>query len=159
LVVFRRSNRNRPLPYPAAAFGYRTRDVLWDDSVIVLNRQNAEVLFADLTWHREPNEILDRLRAVTERERMDNAEDDLESSRYVHAHTGPPVFEVHPPATIAAGSSIAGNVYCRVYLPVDQDLRRLKNRSSSCDGKHGTCWTARAMTFPNRRSAVEQNAD
>ena len=50
IVVFlnRRSSSKRE-----DALGYRTRAGLWDDSVIVLDRDRAEVLFADLTWHRE----------------------------------------------------------------------------------------------------------
>lgn len=139
LVVFLRS---RGLSGAPAALGHQMRDGsagLWDDSVIVLDDQNAEVLFSDLTWHKEPKEILDRLCVVAGRERKmreDSRSPDATAGhttreflqngkgaeRFVHCGIRPPVFDFHPPQSIAANSVIAGNVYSRVYLPVDREL-------------------------------------
>jgi hypothetical protein len=123
--------RNQLLSGPAAALGYQTRDGLWDDSVIVLHRDHAEALFADLTWHREPEEILKRLRALTKRAPGDR----------------PPVFDVHPPASIAAGSSIAGNQYAIIYLPVGRDLVANARKWATADNKDLRWLAARAMIY------------
>lgn len=122
--------RNQLLSGPGAALGSQTRAGLWDDSVIVLNR-NAEALFADLTWHREPKEILKRLRAVTKREPGDK----------------PPVLDVHLPASIAAGSSIAGNQYAIVYLPVDRDLEANARKWATADNKDLRWLAARSLIY------------
>lgn len=137
LVIFLRS---RSLSGPAAALGYQTRAGLWDDAVIVLDRGQAEVLFADLTWSREPEEILARLRAVTERERAQGATS-------AGACRGLPVFDVHPPASIAAGSSIAGNPYSVVYLPVDRELEANAREWATAENPDLRWLAARAMVY------------
>jgi hypothetical protein len=119
LVVFLRDNHNGVIPYPAGALEYRTRSGLWDDSAIILNKNSAEVLFADLTWRRNPEEIIARLRAAAQRaEKIEDIEDpEVES-----VQQRLPVFSVHPPTSVAVGSSIAGNPYSVVFLPVNQEL-------------------------------------
>lgn len=139
--------RNQLLSGPAASFGYQTRAGLWDDSVIVLNHRDAEVLFADLSWHRKPNEILNRLRAVTEPERKEQKEGRTESTRYVDGQTRPPVFDVHPPASIAASSSIAGNDYSIIYLPVDRDLEADAHKWAAAANKDLRWLAARGLIY------------
>lgn len=126
IVVFL---RNQLLSGPAAALGHGTRDGLWDDSVIVLNRDSAEALFSNLTWHREPDEILKRLREVAPRQQ------------------NPPVFDVHPPSSIAAGSSLAGNKYSVIHLPVDQDLDANARKWATSDNKDLRWLAARAAIY------------
>ena len=143
LVLFLRSSRNRPVPYPAGALQYRTRDGLWDDSVIVLNKDSAEVLFADLTWHHDPKEIVARLRLATQRgERIDIADPE-----FVYAHLWLPAFRVHPPATITAGSSIAGNEFSVVYLPVNQELEDNARKWVTARNQDLRWLAARAMVY------------
>lgn len=114
--------RTRALSGSAAVFGYQTRAYLWDDSAIVLAEREAEALFSDLTWNREPDAILKRLRAAIERELRKKGEGGIDGSSDEAGHVGPPVFDAYPPASIAAGSSIAGNPYAVIYLPVDREL-------------------------------------
>jgi len=144
LVVFL---RNQLLSGPAAALGYETRAELWDDSVIVLNDRDAEVLFADLTWHRKPDEILKRLRVATESQRSKKQENSTESARSVQGHRGPVVFDVRPPNSISAGSSIAGNGFSVIYLPVDQDLEANARQWAVSDNKDLRWLGARAMIY------------
>jgi hypothetical protein len=144
LVVFLRSRR---LFKPAAALGYQTRDGLWEDSAIVLNEQNAQVLFADLTWHRQPNEILDRLRVVARRERRKQEKSDDRSAPFAHHGTRPPVFWFHPPASLMAGSVLAGNVYSRVYLPVDKELEANARKWATSKNQDQRWLAARAMIY------------
>jgi hypothetical protein len=143
LILFLRSNHNRAFPHPAGALEYRTRDG-WDDSAIVLDQDAAEVLFANLTWHRRPNEILTRLRAVAE---ATGKTDDVGASQSMGAHTESPVFAVHPPTTIAAGSSIAGNPYSVVYLPVNQELEDNARKWAVSNNKDLRWLAARAMVY------------
>ena len=117
------------------ALGHRTRASLWDDSVIVLDRDRAEVLFADLTWHREPREILERLGEVTRRPPERKDERGTRFPQTLACHRGPPVFAVYPPASLVAGSSIAGKVYAVIHLPVDANLEANARRWAESDSK------------------------
>lgn len=137
----------RSSPSLEDALGYRTRATLWDDSVIVLDRDRAEVLFGDLTWHREPGEVLERLRSVARRplDRMD--ERATRSSQSQADHREPPVFAVYPPTPLVAGSSIAGNVYAVIYLPVDAELEANAQRWAVATSKHLRWMAARAMVY------------
>ncbi len=132
---------------PEDALGHRTRATLWDDSVIVLDRDRAEVLFADLTWHREPAEILGRLREVARRPLEQKDERGTRSSRSLDGHRGPPVFAVHPPESLVAGASIAGNVYSVIHLPVNADLETDARRWAASDSKDLRWMGARAMVY------------
>jgi len=150
MVVFL---RNQSLSGPAAVFGHQTRGGLWDDSVIILNPRDAEVLFADLSWQRQPEKVLNRLRVVTERERREQ--------RASRTDDGPPrplVFDVHPPASIAAGSSIAGNDHSRIYLPVDRDLEANARHWAAADSNDLRWLAARAMIYfkSDRNAALLQ---
>jgi hypothetical protein len=129
------------------ALGHRTRAMLWDDSVIVLDRDRAEVLFADLTWHREPGEVLERLGEVTRRPLEQKDEGKPRLSRFLAGHRGPPVFAVYPPASLVAGSSIAGNVYSVIYLPVDTNLEADARRWAAADSKDLRWLAARAIVY------------
>jgi hypothetical protein len=144
VILFLRSNHNRAVPYPAGALGYRTRDGLWDDSAIVLDKDSAEVLFADLTWHRDPKEIVARLRAVAQRAEKIDPIDDWGS---LYAHGRLPVFDVHPPTTVAAGSSIAGNQFAFVYLPVNQELEDNARKWAKSSNQDLRWLAARAMVY------------
>jgi hypothetical protein len=144
LVVFL---RNQLLSGPAATLGCQTRAGLWDDSVIVLNDRDAEALFADLTWHRKPDEILKRLRVTNESHRSKKQESSTESARSVQGHRGPVVFDVHPPESISAGSSIADNGFSVIYLPVDQDLEANARQWAVSDNKDLRWLGARAMIY------------
>ena len=164
LVVFLRS---QGLSGPAAALGYQMRDGLygsWDDSVVLLNGRKAEVLFSDLTWHQEPNEILDRLRVVTGRERKkseDSRSPDAAArrptgrllqngkgaERFVHCGIRPAVFDFHPPDSIAVNSVIAGNVYSRVYLLVDRELEANARKWLKSTSKDRRWIGARALIY------------
>jgi hypothetical protein len=143
LIFFLRSNRNQAVSHPAGALEYRTRG-LWDDSVIVLNEGAAEVLFADLTWHRHPHEILTRLRATAD---PTDKTDDGDASLAMRDPAGLPVFSVHPPATIAAESSIAGNRYAVVYLPVNQRLEENARKWAVSNNRDLRWVAARAMVY------------
>jgi hypothetical protein len=143
LILFLRNNRKQAVPYPEGALEYRTRG-LWDDSVIVLDQNAAEVLFADLTWHRHPHEILARLRSVAEPTGKTNA---AKASPAMRADTGLPVFSVHPPATIAAESSIAGNPYAVVYLPVNQELEENAGKWAVSNDQDLRWLAARALVY------------
>jgi hypothetical protein len=129
------------------ALGYRTRATLWDDSVIVLDRDRTEVLFADLTWHREPGEVLKRLVEVTGRPLEQKDGRRTRSSPFLADHRGPPVFAVYPPASLVAGSSIAGNVYSVIYLPVDTNLEANVRRWAAADSKDLRWLAARALVY------------
>ena len=164
LVLFLRCHG---LSGPAAALGYQMRDGLhglWDDSAIVLDDQRAEVLFSDLTWHREPKKILDRLRVVAERERRMSEE--LQSraaaagippqrflqngegaERFAHCGMRPPVFSFHPPESIAANSVIAGNEYSRVYLPVERELEANARKWLKSENKDRRWVGAQALIY------------
>jgi hypothetical protein len=145
--------RNQRLAGTAAAFGYQTREVLWDDSAIVLHRREAEVLFADLTWQRQPDEILRRLRTVASREvkRARGAE----AAPYRVGYQTPPVFDFHPPESIAGGSSISGNEYSVVYLPVDSELETKARAWAASENKDLRWLAARALIyFPTDRNAA-----
>jgi hypothetical protein len=108
---------------------------LWDDSVIVLDRDGAEVLFASLTWHREPREVLERLGDVTRRPLEQKDERRTRLSPFLAGHRSPPVFAVYPPASLVAGSSIAGNVYSVIYLPVDSNLEADARRWAAAESE------------------------
>ena len=138
--------RTRSLWPPAGALGYQTRDTLWDDSVIVLDEAEAEVLFADLTWRRDPQEILARLRLAIERERAET-EVTAEPAWFAGAPTRPPAFSFHPPASIAAGSSIAGNVYSEMTLPVDRQLMTNARAWAAASNQDLRWVAARAMVY------------
>ena len=143
LIVFL---RNRALGMPEAVLGHQTRDTLWDDSVIVLDERQAEVLFADLTWQHGPVDILKRLRVVIERDHVGNM--DVEMDRLLRqGHIGPPVFDFHPPASLVADSSIADNRYSKVYLPIDAQLETNAQRWAKSDNKDLRWLAARAMIY------------
>jgi hypothetical protein len=129
------------------ALSHRTRARLWDDSVIVLDRDREEVLFADLTWHRDPGEVLERLRHVARRplERME--EHATRSSQSQTDHRGPPVFAVYPPKPLVAGSSIEGNIYAVIYLPVDAELEANARRWAVAISKDLRWMAARALVY------------
>lgn len=84
-------------------FDWISRSEVWDDSVIVLNDQ-AEVLFAHMSWHRDSKSILKRLREIGS------------------ASTTNLPMVVHPPASLVKGTTIEGNQYAMIYLPVDSAL-------------------------------------
>jgi hypothetical protein len=144
LVLFLRDNRREPTPHPAGGLEYRARAGLWDDSVIVLNKESAEVLFADLSWQRDPEKILTRLRAaagpVAERDQPDN-------SRLPPANATLPMFDVHPPASIAAGSSIAGNPYAVIYLPVNGALEKSARQWATAEQQDLRWLATRALVY------------
>jgi len=144
LVVFLRSQR---LGDPAAALGYQTRAGVWDDAAIVLDDQKAQVLFGDLTWHRQPKEILDRIRVLANRERKKYRKSDNGSAPFAHHGTRPPVFTFHPPESIAAGSVIAGNVYSIVYMPIDRELEVNARKWVTSENKDRRWLAARAMIY------------
>jgi hypothetical protein len=155
LILFLRSNGSVPAPHPAGALEFRTRAGLWDDSAIVLSKESAEVLFADLTWHRDPDEIVARLRAAV---KPTASRDKPDASQPVCALAAPPIFDVHPPASIAAGSSIAGNPYSIVYLPVTQELEAthasgLRRTIRICVGYRRGPWSTSNPTRMRRFSS------
>jgi hypothetical protein len=133
LVLFLRSNRKLPAPYPAGALEFQTHATLWDDSVIVLNKESAEVLLADLSWQRDPEKIVAKLRAAAQP--AAGARDAL------------PMFDVHPPASIAAGSSIAGNPYAVIYLPVNDELEKSARKWAAAESQDLRWLAARAMVY------------
>jgi hypothetical protein len=129
------------------ALGHRTRATLWDDSVIVLDRDRAEVLFSDLTWHREPGEVLERLGQIARRPLEQKDERRTRLSQFLAGDRGPPVFAVYPPASLVAGSSIAGNVYSVIYLPVDANLEANARRWAAADSKDLRWLAARGIVY------------
>ena len=141
LILFLRTNesRARSEKHPEWALEYRTRAGLWDDSVIVLEKSEAEVLFADMTWHKEPEEILARLREF------------LKSAKPTETpacqYPAPPVFDLHPPSSLTEGSSIAGNPYAIVYLPVDAELEQNARKWALSNNKDLRWMSARAMIY------------
>ena len=144
IVVFLRAER---FELPAAALGFQTRKGLWEDTAIVLSEKHAEVLFADLSWHRKPDEILSRLRAIARREQKRLAELKEGSSPFAHHGTRPPVFTFHPPPSIAAGSVIAGNPHSRVFLPVDAELVANAQKWAVSEDPNRRWLGARAMIY------------
>jgi len=144
LIVFLQSQR---LSMPAAVLGYRTRGGLWDDAVIVLDDQKAEVLFADMSWHRRPTEILHRLRVVVDRERKKREATDDGSAPFEHHGTRPPVFWFHPPSSLVKGSVIEGNLYSRIYLPVDKELETNARQWAVSANQDRRWLAARAMIY------------
>lgn len=132
---------------PAAALGFQTRKGLWEDTAIVLSQKHAEVLFADLSWHRKPDEILNRLRAIARPERKKIAELKEGSAPFAHHGTWPPVFTFHPPPSIAAGSVIAGNPHSRVFLPVDAELEANALKWAVSEDPNRRWLGARAMIY------------
>ncbi len=128
--------RNRGLKGPSAALGRETRDGLWDDSVIVLDSAEAEVLLAEMKWTNEPAAILARLRALAQAEGMAAA-----------ASEPPPIFSVHPPISLAAGSSLEGNQYAVVYLPVDAALEANARRWAKSENPDLRWLAARALLY------------
>lgn len=142
LVVFL---HNRRLELPAAALGYRTRDGLRDDAVIVLAEKKAEVLFSDLTWHRKPARILDRLRVFL-REMEKPAERDT-AAPFAHHGNRPIIFSFHPPQAVSAGSVIAGNSYSRASLPVNAELEANARKWATSKDPNRRWLAARAMIY------------
>ncbi len=143
LVVFL---RDRGLSMPAAALGCQARDGLWDDSVIVLDESQAEALFADMTWHRRPEEILARLRTAIERD--DHGDMNAVAMRLAsQGYTGPPVFDFHPPASLVTGASIDGNKYSVVYLPVDPQLEANARQWAKSENKDFRWLAARGLIY------------
>jgi hypothetical protein len=144
LVLFLRSNRDQGIAYPEGALQYRLRARLWDDSAIILNKDAAEVLFADLSWHHEPNEIVARLRAVSQNPtKPDNAL----PSPPCRMEAEPPMLHVHPPGNLVAGSSIAGNPYAVVFLPVDSELESNARKWAASSDKNLRWLAARALIY------------
>ena len=80
---------------------------MWDDAVVVLFKDFAEVLSSDLTWVKTPEQILLRLRKFL-------AETSFELPT--------PTFDFHPPESIVGGVTISGNRYAIVHLPVNSQL-------------------------------------
>lgn len=151
IVAFLRTER---FDLPAAALGYQTRMGLWEDTAIVLSEKHAEVLFADLSWHKKPDEILKRLREIARREQKTLAELKEGSAPFAHHGTRPPVFTFHPPSSIAAGSVIAGNPHSRVFLPVDAELEANALRWAVSKDPNRRWLGARAMIyFKSERNA------
>ncbi len=169
LIVFLRDNSKGLSEHPAGALHYRTRDDLWDDSVIVLNK-NAEVLFADMTWHSESREILTRLRDVIHRDQHDNnyrnAPEVHRDITLVHNTTEqeraeegiaaeqlflnypvrrPMSFSFRPPHSLVEGSSMAGNKYAILSVPLDQELEENARDWSTADNPDLRWLAARAL--------------
>jgi len=118
-----------------------------DDAVIVLDDQKAEVLFADMSWHRRPTEILHRLRVVVDRERKKREATDDGSAPFEHHGTRPPVFWFHPPSSLVKGSVIEGNLYSRIYLPVDKELETNARQWAVSANQDRRWLAARAMIY------------
>lgn len=72
---------------------------------------------------------------------------DAKASSVMRADTGLPVFSVYPPATIAADSSIAGNPYAVVYLPVNQELEVNVHKWAVSDDQDMRRLAARALVY------------
>jgi hypothetical protein len=155
LILFLRSSRKHPVPHPEGALEYRTRAGLWDDSVIVLRRGAVEVLFADLAWSRDPEAIAARLRAAV---KPAVKRDDARVPQTGCPPAELPVFHFHPPAAIAAGTSIVGNPYSVVYLPVNAELEANARAWASASHPDLRWVAARAMVYfrSDRNAALLQ---
>ena len=57
------------------------------------------------------------------------------------------VFAVYPPASLVAGSSLAGNVHAVIYLPVDANLEANARRWAAADRKDLRWLAARALIY------------
>jgi hypothetical protein len=57
------------------------------------------------------------------------------------------MFDVHPPASIAAGSSIAGNPYAVIYLPVNDELEKSARKWAAAESQDLRWLAARAMVY------------
>lgn len=134
LLLFLRDNQDGSAGPPDGALDYRLRAGLWDDSVIVLDEDAAEALFADLTWHRKPEEILARVRAALEAPPLRSEQQGV-------------VFAFHPPRSVAAGSSIAGNQYAVVYLPINDALEKNARRWTAANNQDLRWLAARALIY------------
>lgn len=144
LIVFLQKQRHS---LPAAALGYQTRGVLWDDAVIVLDKDDAEVVFADLSWHRQPAEILDRLQAVLARRLGEPEISDPAPGLLRHRDDRPPVFAFHPPASLVAETALEAKVYSRIRLPVDEELQAEARNWAVSDNQDLRWLAARAMIY------------
>jgi hypothetical protein len=149
IVLFMRANQDQGVAHPYGALEYRVRGGHWDDSAIVLDGesadgQSAEVLFADLTWHRKSDEIIERLRGAVKEASGDDA---AMRSRYSCAGDPPPLFRFHPPTTVAADSTIEGNPHSHVYLPIDRSLEENARKWAAADSKDLRWVAARAMVY------------
>lgn len=113
IVLFLTSNRNDPRDAPVGSLEYRTIG-LWNEAAIVLDADRAEVLFADLTWHRKPEEILARLRKLPDDQPLT-------------------MLSIHPPASLVEGTTLAGNPHTMIFLPVDKWLEANARRWAQSD--------------------------
>lgn len=140
LILFLRSNRDGSIASPEGSLEFRTRANLWDDSVIVLEEEAAEVLFADLTWSNDPEKIVNRLRVVAEKDGAGASTPGCSSAKT-------PVFNFHPPASLTVGASISGNPYSVVALPVNQDLEDNARSWATSENKDLRWLSARSMIY------------
>jgi hypothetical protein len=106
LLVFLKRNRLRLGMETYGMLEYSAR-AMWDDAVVVLFKDFAEVLSSDLTWVKTPEQILLRLRKFL-------AETSFELPT--------PTFDFHPPESIVRDVTISGNRYAIVHLPVNSQL-------------------------------------
>ena len=73
---------------------------------------------------------------------------DAETNRLLsQGHIGPPVFDFHPPASLAVDTSIDGNRYSKIYLPVDSQLETNARRWTTSENKDLRWLAARAMVY------------
>lgn len=132
LLVFLKRNRLQKSMESLGMLEYSARSDSWDRSVVVLHEDLAEVVFCDLTWTKDPKAILKRLRAF-----LGTPE----------ASQRTPTFELRAPASLVQGTSIAGNQFAVVYLPVNPQLETNARKWVRSTDKNLRWVGARALIF------------
>ena len=143
---------------PASSLGYRARGSRWDQAAIVLDNEKANAVFSDLTWHREPREIMAQIRIAVQRDQK-RRKKVAGKAPYGQYGTRPPVFKFYSPASLWQNSPIdernerlpeskrafeLGNV---INLPVDAELEANAKKWALSKNRDLRWVAARAMLY------------
>ena len=143
---------------PASSLGYRARGSRWDQAAIVLDNEKANAVFSDLTWHREPREIMAQIRTTVQRDQK-RRKKVAGKAPYGQYGTRPPVFKFYSPASLWQNSPIdernerlpeskrafeLGNV---INLPVDAELEANAKKWAMSKNRDRRWVAARALLY------------
>ena len=143
---------------PASSLGYRARGSRWDQAAIVLDNEKANAVFSDLTWHREPREIMAQIRTTVQRDQK-RRKKVAGKAPYGQYGTRPPVFKFYSPASLWQNSPIdernerlpeskrafeLGNV---INLPVDSELEANAKKWALSKNRDRRWVAARALLY------------